>query len=144
MLNFILQKLTRVLIILLSVEVLVFLLVHAVPGGPWDTPANQVRALGNVFVDDKSLAQRYAYYGLDLPLWRQFTRYLIGDYHADGEYVCGVICGNFGPSTRQVGRSVQDILFHPPEGQSAWNSKFGYTIRLVTFAFATVVILGIP
>ena len=144
MLNFILQKIGRVLLILLSVEVLVFLLVHAVPGGPWDTPANQLRAMGNVFADEKIFAQRSAYYGLDLPLWRQFTRYLIGDYRANGKYVCGVICGNLGPSTRQVGRSVQDMLFSPPEGQSAWNSRFGYTVRLVAFAFATVAVLGIP
>jgi len=144
MLTFVIQRLGRILFILASVEVLVFLLMHAVPGGPWDTPGNQVRALGNVFVDDKTLAQRNTYYGLDLPLWRQFTRYLIGDYREEQKFVCGVICGNLGPSTRQAGRSVQDILFNPPEGQSAWNSHFGYTVRLVTFAFMTVAVLGIP
>jgi oligopeptide transport system permease protein len=144
MLNFIMQRIGRILLILFSVELFVFLLVRAVPGGPWDTPDNQFRALNNVFADDKIFEQRAKYYGFDLPLWRQFTRYLIGDYRTEVEFVCGVICGNLGPSTRQVGRSVQHILFSPPEGQSPWNSRFGYTIRLTAYAFTIVAVLGIP
>ena len=144
MLNFIVQRVARVLVILVSVELLVFLLIHAVPGSPWDSPEGQLRALGNVFVDDATLERRSQYYGFDLPLWRQFTRYVVGDYREEDAFVCGLLCGNFGPSTRQAGRSVQDILFSAPEGQSAWNSRFGYTIRLVTYAFGIVALLGIP
>jgi oligopeptide transport system permease protein len=98
----------------------------------------------NVFMDEATMKRRNEYFGLDLPLWRQFTRYLAGDIHKDGTFVCGVACGNLGPSTRQAGRTVQEILFSPSQGQSAWNSRFGYTARLVTFAFAIVALAGIP
>jgi oligopeptide transport system permease protein len=144
MLNFIAQRVARLLFILVSVELLVFLLVHAVPGNPWDSPEKQLQAMRNVFIDPRTIENRAKYFGLDLPLWRQFTRYLIGDYHEAGSFVCGVACGNLGPSTRQAGRSVQDILFSPPKGQTAWASRFGYTARLVSYAFGIVTVLGIP
>jgi oligopeptide transport system permease protein len=54
------------------------------------------------------------------------------------------VCGNLGPSTRQAGRSVQEILFEPPEGKSTWESHFGYTVRLISYAFVIVALLGIP
>jgi len=141
---FTLQRMARVVLVLASVELLVFLLVHAIPGSPWDSPDNQLKAMRNVFMDNVTMARRNEFYGLNLPLWRQFTRYLIGDVHDDGKFVCGVMCGNLGPSTRLAGRTVQDALFKAPEGQSAWNSHFGYTVRLVSYAFGVVAVLGIP
>lgn len=141
---FLLQRTARVVLILVGVELFVFLLVHAIPGSPWDTPENQQKAMGNIFLDAATMKRLNAYYGLDLPLWRQFTRYMIGDTHEDGTYICGLVCGNLGPSMRQAGRSVQDILFSPPEGKSPWQSHFGYTMRLVSYAFAIVAALGIP
>ena len=144
MLNFFVQRIIRIVLVLTSVELLVFVLIHAIPGSPWDSPSNQAKALRNIYMDDNTLKRRSEYYGLDLPLWHQFTRYLIGDYREEGVFACGVICGNLGPSFRQVGRNVQDILFVPPEGKSRWDSHFGYTIRLVTSAFGIVVLLGIP
>lgn len=144
MLNFFLRRAVRVILILTSVELLVFLLVHAIPGSPWDTPDNQLRALRNVFVDTATLERRSHYFGLDLPLWRQFTRYVIGDVREEGKFVCGVVCGNLGPSTRAAGRSVQDVLFRPPKGRGDWDSRVGYTLRLVAYAFGLVAILGIP
>lgn len=147
MLNFLLRRVARILFILVSVELLVFLLIHAIPGNPWDTPGKQTgarSALQTFFVDTTTLANLSRHYGLDLPLWRQFTRYLIGDYHTEGKFICGVVCGNLGPSYTQGGRTVQDILFSPPKGQSPWNSRVGYTIRLVSFSFVIVALLGIP
>ena len=41
-LSFLLQRAARLLLILVSVELLVFLLVHSVPGNAWDTPNNQL------------------------------------------------------------------------------------------------------
>lgn len=143
-LAFLVQRTARVALILVGVELFVFLLIHTIPGSPWDSPENQLKAMRNVYMDSATMARRNAYYGLDLPLWRQFVRYLVGDTHADGGFVCGVVCGNLGPSTRQMGRSVQDILFEPPEGKSAWESHFGYTVRLVSYAFGIVAVLGVP
>lgn len=143
MLNFILPRVFRVILVLTLVELSVFLLVHSIPGNPWDTPSNQLKALRNVSMDETALAARSHYFGLDLPLWRQFSRYLIGDTHDDGNFICGLICGNLGPSTRQVGRSVQDILFRQT-GKGNWDSRIGYTVRLVTYSFSIVSLLGIP
>ena len=147
MFYFLLGRVARILLILVSVELLVFLLVHLVPGNPWDTPASQMgprRGIANYVIDTTTMTRLTEHYGLNLPLWRQFTRYLIGDYHEGGKFVCGVICGNLGPSIRQGGRSVQDMLFSTPKGQSPWNSRVGYTVRLVTFSFVIVALLGVP
>jgi oligopeptide transport system permease protein len=143
MLNFILPKVLRVLLVLTLVEFIVFLLVHAIPGNPWDAPTNQIKAMSNVYVDQAALETRSRYFGFDLPLWRQFTRYMIGDIQEDEKFVCGVVCGNLGPSTRQIGRSVQDILFQQT-GKSPWDSRVGYTFRLVAWSFGIVSLLGIP
>ena len=84
------------------------------------------------------------HFGLNLPLWRQFIRYVIGDFDQDGSFFCGAVCGNLGPSIQQRGRSVQDILFAPPENKTFWESRFGYSIRLVLFGFLIAIGLGIP
>src|SRR5574342_69341 len=147
MLSFLFRRIARALFVLVCVELLVFLLVHVAPGNPWDTPNNQLgarRTLQTFFVDTATLARLSKHYGLDLPLWRQFTRYVLGDYYADGKFVCGVVCGNLGPSFRQGGRSVQDILFSPPKGKGPWNSRVGYTVRLVSYSFVIVAFLGLP
>lgn len=147
MLSLLFQRIARALFILVSVQLLVFLLVHAIPGNPWDTPDAQLgsqRALAQSYVDEITLARLSKHYGFDLPLWRQFTRYMIGDVYEDGKFICGLVCGNLGLSVKQKGRSVQDLLFQPPKGQSPWNSRAGYTVRLVTYSFVIVALLGVP
>ena len=52
--------------------------------------------------------------------------------------------GDLGPSYRQRGLEVQDILFKPPEGKPFWQSRFGYTARLGLIALGLAVIIGIP
>lgn len=54
-------------LVLFFVALVTFALMHAVPGGPWD----KEKALAPTVVEN--LNQRY---GLDEPLWRQFTDYL--------------------------------------------------------------------
>ena len=83
-------------------------------------------------------------FGLDQPLWRQFTRYLIGDFDESGSFFCGVICGNLGLSLHQRGRSVNDILFWAPSGKTIWQSQFGYSIRLILLSSLFAIGLGIP
>jgi oligopeptide transport system permease protein len=147
MLRFLFRRVARILFTLVSIELLVFLLVHSIPGNPWDSPSNQQgarRGVGQFSIDTATLANLNKHYGLDLPLWRQFTRYLIGDIHEDGQFICGVICGNLGLSIRQGGRGVQDMLFVPPKGHSGWDSRVGYTLRLVSYSFIIVALLGVP
>jgi oligopeptide transport system permease protein len=49
-----------------------------------------------------------------------------------------------GPSYRTRGRTVQDILFEPPENKPAWYSRFGYSVRLGLLSLSLAVVVGIP
>lgn len=144
MLRFLLSKFMRVLAVLSGVTLITFLLMHAVPGNPWSNYANSMRAMPGLDIDKSTQQQLDRRFGLDLPLWRQFTRYLIGDLTQDGSWLCGVVCGNLGPSITQRGRTVQDVLFRAPEGKTFWESRFGYSIRLVFFGSVIAIGIGIP
>ncbi len=143
MLRFLLNKLLRVVVVLLGVTLITFLLMHAIPGSPWSNYADKQRMMSGLSIDKSVQRQLERRFGLDLPLWRQFTRYVIGGLDQDGRFFCGAVCGELGPSIRQRGRTVQDVLFGPPEGKTFWQSRFGYSIRLVLFASAIAVGLGI-
>ncbi len=141
----IIKKLLRILVILLGVLVFTFILINAVPGNPLSNFSTAQRGLTNYSIDQTTMNNFNQRFGLDQPPWRQFTRYLIGDFYGeDGMFVCGVICGNLGPSVSQGGRSVENILFSPPPGKSFWLSQFGYSIRLVFLSSLIAVGLGIP
>jgi oligopeptide transport system permease protein len=125
--------------VLVTVSLVTFIIMRSAPGGPWDTSEDKRQVDAST---EKSLA---AYYGLDKPMWRQFTAYIIGDINGQtGQYVCGLICGNLGPSYRQRGRTVQEILFAAPEGETFWQSRFGYSLRLGGLAVSFAIIFGIP
>jgi oligopeptide transport system permease protein len=144
MLRFLLDKFLWVIMVLLSVALLTFLLMHAIPGNPWSNYAQSPRMGVLTTVDATTQRQLNRYFGLDLPLWRQFTRYIVGDFQEDGSFTCGTVCGNLGLSTRQRGRTVQDVLFAPPEGKTFWESRFGYSLRLVLLAGLITVGVGVP
>ena len=116
---------------------------HAIPGNPWSNYSNSPRALLGLNMDKSLQDQLNQHFGLDLPLWRQYTRYIIGDLDKDGNFFCGAICGNLGPSIQQRGRSVWHILFVPPEGKTFRDSRFGYSIRLVLFGSLIAVGFGV-
>ncbi len=142
--QFLLRKFLRVITVLLGVALIMFLLMHAIPGNPWSNYSSSPRMLMGGVSDQLLLRQLNRRFGLDLPLWRQFTRYIIGDIEPDGSLFCGAICGNLGPSIQQRGRSVKDVLFEPPEGKTFWESRFGYSTRLVLLGSLIAVGLGIP
>jgi oligopeptide transport system permease protein len=142
--RFLLRKLLRVITVLLGAALITFLLMHAIPGNPWSNYSSSPRMLLGLSIDKTTQLELNRRFGLDLPLWRQFTRYVIGDWDEAGVFFCGAVCGNLGPSIQQRGRSVQDILFAPPEGMTFWESRFGYSIRLVLFGSLIAVGLGIP
>lgn len=144
MLQFLGKKLLWGSMIVVGAILIMFLLVHAVPGSPWANYSTNPRAQQNRDIDSTVQRLLNARFGLDLPLWRQFTRYLIADVDNHGNLVCGAICGNLGPSIQQHGRTVQDIVFSAPIGGTFWQSRFGYSIRLVFFAVLIVVGMGIP
>ena len=90
MLNFALKRLLYTVPTLLVLVALVFFLLRAAPGGPFDDE----RAL-----PPETQAQVAAAYHLDEPLWRQFGRYL-----------GGLARGDFGPSFQYPGRSVNELV----------------------------------
>lgn len=138
MIKYILRRLLWLIPVILVVSAITFILMHSTPGGPWD------RDMSARQVDDNTQRLLNDYYGLDKPLWRQFVAYIIGDTNLNGEFKCGVVCLNLGPSYRRRGLYVQDILFNPPEDKSFFESKFGYSMRLGLLAVTMAVVVGIP
>jgi oligopeptide transport system permease protein len=138
MIRYIIQRLLWAIPVLFLIALITFSLMHAAPGGPWD------REPGRRQVDPITEQRLNHQFGLDKPMWRQFAAYMVGDFDDEGVFVCGVICGNLGPSYRQRGRSVQEILFSAPEGKPIWESRFGYSVRLGFIALAFAILVGIP
>ena len=139
MITYLIRRLFWLIPVLITVSAVTFIIMRSAPGGPWDTDADRRQ------VDAATAKSLAAYYGLDKPMWRQFYAYVIGDTNSQTKkYVCGMICGNLGPSYRQRGRTVQDILFAAPEGKSFWQSRFGYSIRLGVLALSMAIFIGIP
>ena len=144
MIRFLAWRVLRMAAILFGVALITFLLMHAIPGTPWNNYSGAPRVFSNLGADEATLREVNRRFGLDLPLWRQFIRYVVGDIDEESGFFCGVVCGNLGPSIMQRGLEVEDILFEPPRGGSFWESRFGYSIRLVLFAAAITVGLGVP
>lgn len=90
MLTYLIKRLFNSIIVLWIVMTVTFLLMHAIPGGP--------------FTQEKSLppavkANIEARYKLNDPLLTQY-----------GDYISNVVVGDLGPSFKYVGRSVNDII----------------------------------
>lgn len=90
MLNFALKRLLSTVPTLLVLALLVFFLLRAAPGGPFDEDR---------MLPPEVQAQVEAAYHLDEPLWRQFGRYL-----------AGLTRGDLGPSFQYPGRSVNELI----------------------------------
>jgi oligopeptide transport system permease protein len=89
-LRYTLRRLLAALPTLMLVASLAFLLLHAAPGGPFDSQKRLLPAI------QKSIE---AQYHLDEPLWRQYLRYLDDLAH-----------GNLGPSFQYRGTSVNQLI----------------------------------
>jgi len=76
--------------VLLAVAVITFVLMHRVPGGPWD---------GSRQLTPEAQENLDRAYGLDQPVWEQF-----------GKYLLNLAQGDLGVSFRQRGRPVADVL----------------------------------
>ncbi len=135
---YILRRVLWLIPVIITVSIVTFILMHNAPGGPWD------RDISTRQVDPTTQARLNEYYGLDKPLWRQYVAYIIGDTNSKGVFVCGLVCGNMGPSYRVRGRTIQDILFSPPEDKPFWYSRFGYSVRLALASLSIAIFVGIP
>lgn len=143
MLRFAARRLLWMPPVLLTVIGITFLLMHAIPYGPWESDPARL-ALRQHAMDEHTRQALDRHFGLDQPLWRQFTRYVIGDWDETGRFTCGLVCGNLGPSYRRRGLTVQAVLFGHNQDASIWQSRFGYTIRLACCALLFAALLGVP
>ena len=90
MYRFALGRLAQAIPVLLMVITVTFFLIHSAPGGPFSAdkavPPEVIKALEEQ-------------YNLNQPIWQQYLSYL-GD----------VIQGDFGPSFKYSGRSVNELI----------------------------------
>jgi oligopeptide transport system permease protein len=136
--TYLVRRLLWLIPVLLVVSAITFFLMHMAPGGPWDRDPSARQ------VDSTTQKLLNEYYGLNKPLWRQFVAYTIGDVDSKGKFICGIVCGNMGPSYRQRGVMIQDYLFKAPKGKPFWESRFGYSARLGIIALVFAVLIGMP
>lgn len=90
MAKFILKRLGMMLIAMFMIILLTFVIMHSVPGSPFTNTKG---------VPDEVIAAMEAKYGLDQPYYVQFFSYL-----------SGVLQGDFGPSYRYTGQTVNDFI----------------------------------
>jgi ABC-type dipeptide/oligopeptide/nickel transport system permease component len=87
---------------------------HTIPGGPFDKEKP---------LPAEIIANLEAYYGLDDPLWKQYTDYLWNALH-----------GDFGPSYSSRSRTVNDIM----------RAHFPVSAQLGVLALIVAMVVGIP
>ena len=114
MLNYLGKRLLNSIIVLWIVMTVTFLLMHAIPGGPFTAEKNLPPAVQ---------ANIEARYKLNDPLSTQYK-----------DYVENILHGDLGPSFKYVGRSVNDII-----GES-----FPVSFELGMEAILISLLLGIP
>lgn len=114
MLQFVIRRILWAIPVVLVVSSITFLLMHSVPGGPFDAE----KALPQAIIDNLN-----AKYHLDDPLWKQYVDYMWGFMRFD-----------LGPSIAYRSRTVNDILAQ----------QWPVTALLGLASFAVAVCLGIP
>jgi ABC-type dipeptide/oligopeptide/nickel transport system permease component len=88
---YIIRRVLLLIPTLLAIYTLTFFLIHATPGGPWSQGEKPVHPV--------VLERLNEAYGLNDPLWKQYTSYL-----------WNALQGDFGPSFSQRSRTVTDII----------------------------------
>ncbi len=117
MLRYLVGRVLQTLLTLLAVALITFLLMHAVPGGPFEHLAANRGVSGEFF-----RAQEY-YYGLDEPLPKQFIVFL-----------GNLLQGDLGLSFAQRGQSVTDLVA----------DRLPTSLLLGGMAFAIALGVGLP
>ena len=114
MITYLARRILWIIPVLFTVSIITFILMHAVPGGPWDSEKRLPAGVE---------ARLNAEYGLDKPLPEQYIQWL-----------GGFVQGDLGPSYRFQDRRVNDIV---ADGLAT-------TVQLGVMAFVLAVIIGIP
>jgi ABC-type dipeptide/oligopeptide/nickel transport system permease component len=106
MTGFILRRTLSMLVTFIVVSIVIFLMMHSIPGGPFD--GYEMPLPDNI--KQKLMAQL----GLDRPLWEQYLRYMWGVLHLDfgvpyqspGETVMGLVAHAWLPSLTLGGLGI--------------------------------------
>ena len=117
MLGYLVRRLLQTTVTLFFIALITFLLMHAVPGGPWDALAGE-RGVSQEFVRAQE-----AYYGLDDPLVMQFV-----------SLIANLLHGDLGVSFAQKGQRVTPLLL----------DKAKPSLILGGMSFVIVVGIGVP
>lgn len=112
--EYVIRRILLIVPTMLAIYTVTFLLVHATPGSPWSNT-------------DKPIPQRVldklnAAYGLDKPLWQQYT-----------DYLWNALQGDFGPSYTSRSRTVTDII----------GSTFPVSLKLGLVAMVIAIVVGV-
>ena len=114
--TYIFRRLLGLIPTLLLVYTIVFFLMRATPGGPWDDTGGRP-----VFPEVKANLMKK--YHLDDPLWKQYVRYLVDAAH-----------GDLGPSYRNRARTVNEIIA----------DFFPISLQLGALAMVLAIGIGVP
>jgi ABC-type dipeptide/oligopeptide/nickel transport system permease component len=114
MINYIIRRILWAIPVLLVISLIIFSLGHIIPGGPFDREKTLPKEI---------IANLEAYYGLDDPLWKQYTDYLWNALH-----------GDLGPSYSSRSRTVNDII----------KENFPVSAQLGVLALLIAMVIGIP
>lgn len=114
MLRFFTSRFLQSLLALFVIITATFFMMHAVPGGPFDSEKA---------TSPEIKANLEAYYGLNKPLFQQYT-----------DYLKNLIRGEMGPSFKYPNRTVNEIL----------SSKLPVSLELGTIALIISLVVGIP
>lgn len=114
MLRYILHRLSSSLLVLLAIVTITFLLMHAIPGGPFTGEKNLAPAV------KKNIEERYH---LNDPLWLQYR-----------DYIVHLASFDLGPSFKYEGRTVNAII----------QESFPVSLQLGSLSIILAVLFGIP
>lgn len=112
--HFVLRRLMEAVFTLFIISSLTFLLLRTVPGGPFDEEKALPPAI-KANIEEK--------YGLNDPLWKQYTN-----------YICGLLQGDLGSSYKYVGRPITEIIA----------DAFPTSVQLGVYALLVAYLLGLP
>ncbi len=114
MAKYIIKRLILAVLTVFVVATLTFFLMNAVPGGPYEAEKA---------ISPQAKAALEAKFGLDQPLFKQYLTYMKN-----------ILRGDFGPSLKQRGREVIDIIM----------SKFPVSARIGGLSVLVSLLVGVP
>ncbi|MGD2176243.1 MAG: ABC transporter permease [Anaerolineae bacterium] len=136
MTTYIVRRFLWLIPVILMVTLVVFGAMRMVPGGPFSTEGRPM--------SPEIRANFEARYHLDEPLWKQYIRYMVGDFVDTGRLRDfgrhGLLGLDFGPSYKYRGRTINDVLF---DGGIV-KAPVAVSAQLGVFAIIIAVSMGIP